>query len=212
MFLLKNIFHGSTQWLSALTVSPFSALDVDLDNQANIPWIDTVQSNKARNVLQEIVNHSCHPIKTYLIENAIVNLSPPTGNTPITYSSISAEAICKNVDTFPLHNTFLPSQFSPNSGVYLVHNTVNGENSIGSAFHFRSRWENHYADMFKRPSKLHSAMQEYGVSNFTWTPIYNNTNHVLAFLSNYKDYNLTYSDYRALQIFVACRSNMKYDY
>ena len=59
-------------------------------------------------------------------------------------------------------------------GIYIISNTINGKNYVGSAKSFRKRWNIHKSQLMNNKhhsNKLQNAWNKYGCENFVFVPI-----------------------------------------
>lgn len=55
------------------------------------------------------------------------------------------------------------------TGIYLIHNTVNGKNYVGQSKHILNRWNQHRCDSKTKNYPLYRAIRKYGIDKFEFS-------------------------------------------
>ena len=55
------------------------------------------------------------------------------------------------------------------TGIYLIHNKINGKNYVGQSKHILNRWTQHRYDSKEKDYPLYRAMRKYGIDNFEFS-------------------------------------------
>lgn len=174
-----------------------------------IPWYNTQNIVKAREVLIDMFNHfdEDSAVKLFLKNNCNHLLKAPTKDT----------GVCKNY--FDLSNwnitnkSQLPTKASQSlfkslpskTGVYTIFSIIYKNFYIGSTIDLNARFFNHYYNAksnILRSRPLYSEVNKVGgFNNFLWGQTVSSTNYFQKFILNNLEYTNDYKVFRVLQTF-----------
>jgi hypothetical protein len=143
---------------------------------------------RAQVVLNELVHHYDvdHALTQFLRTRAGHLLSAPTGNTGIPFSYFNSDNL--QALGMDLESTFVPSQFSRDSGVYYFISDNSKHSYCGSATDFTSRMGNHYDSILNNPvTNQQVVMANLGIDRFKFLEVAKTPNYHLEFILQHPD-------------------------
>lgn len=174
-----------------------------------IPWYNTQNIVKAREVLIDMFNHfdEDSAVKLFLKNNCNHLLKAPTKDTGVckNYFDLSNWNITNKsqLPTKASHSLFksLPSK----TGVYTIFSILYKNFYIGSTIDLNARFFNHYYNAksnILRSRPLYSEVNKVGgFNNFLWGQTVSSTNYFQKFILNNLEYTNDYKVFRVLQTF-----------
>jgi len=174
-----------------------------------IPWYNTQNIVKAREVLIDMYNHfdEDSAVKVFLKINCAHLLKAPTGDTGVckNYFDLSNWNITNKSQLPTKASNSLFKSLPSKTGVYTIFSIPSKNFYIGSTTDLEARIFNHYSDaksnnLISRP--LYSEVHKVGgFNNFLWSPTVSTTNYFQKFILNNLEYTNDYKVFQVLQRF-----------
>jgi intracellular sulfur oxidation DsrE/DsrF family protein len=180
------------------------------DNEAgNIPWVDTKQSIRSREMLNKMMEHesSSSILFKYLEANCSHMLVEPVGDTGIPMSAFDSSTFISDPLTRNLSNTFSKELFTDvkgNAGTYAFYSKELDDYYVGACVDFPSRLQLHYqvsrSDSVDRV--LYNAIKALGgFEELLWKPVTVSPNYYLEFVQDNPQFSSDGNAFRILQSF-----------
>lgn len=200
--MIKKIVLSSTLPLG-------SNRGLELSRRDMIPWYNTQNIVKAREVLIDMYNYfdEDSAVKVFLKNNCTHLLKAPTQDTGVCkqYFDLNNWNITnKNQLTTKASNSLFNSLPSK-TGVYTIFSIPSKNFYIGSTTDLEARFSNHYSDAKSknlRSRPLYSEVYKVGgFNNFIWSHTVSTINYFKKFILNNLEYTNDYKVFRVLQTF-----------